>query len=166
MKGVPRKADPPFSRYTLYGPVMDRREGRRKVFLVHRTNGSRTTMTLARYRMCVHLGRKLKRSEEVDHKDEDRLNDDLDNLQILSRKENTRKHAKHRGQAWLELRCPSCEVIFQRSKRATHLVKGGTFTACGRKCSGRLRALLQHHGMTPDLENAISKNVVREFRQH
>lgn len=132
---MPSAADPPFFGYTLYGPVMDRVEGRRKVFLVH-GDGSRTTMTLARYRMCVHLGRKLEQSEEVDHKDEDRLNDDLSNLQILTRVQNLRKSAAHKGRMMVTLKCPSCQKIFERGRSQTHLAKKGVFTACSRKCSG------------------------------
>lgn len=163
---MPRQADPPFSGYTLYGPVMDRREGRRKVFLVHRTNRSRTTMTLARYRMCVHLGRKLSRTEEVDHKDEDRLNDDLNNLQILTRRQNRRKSSSHRGKAMVRLRCPGCGKTFERERRQTHLIKGGPFTACGRSCSRTAVGKLQRRHPPQAIKEAIRKNVIEEFRSH
>jgi len=43
--------------------------------------------------MEKHLGRKLKSNEVVHHKDEDRLNNSIDNLQVMTRAE----HARHHG---------------------------------------------------------------------
>lgn len=159
-----KRGDPPFSEYKIYGPVFDRREGRRKMFLIHYENGSRTTMTLARYRMCIHLGRWLDRKEEVDHKDNDRLNDDLENLQILTRAENVRKNNFRQGRAIVRLKCPACKTEFERSKNKTHLTKKGKFTACSRVCSGRLRANMQHHGITSEMKQALAENVIDERR--
>jgi hypothetical protein len=45
-----------------------------------------------RHVMQQHIGRKLTRNEIVHHKDGDKLNNDISNLEILSRSEHTRMH--------------------------------------------------------------------------
>lgn len=49
-----------------------------------------------RYIMEQHLGRKLSPDEYVHHKDGDPLNNDINNLEILSPEEHSRLHAKQR----------------------------------------------------------------------
>lgn len=50
-------------------------DGRRRMFMYNPLSGKRRSITLARYRMSVMLGRKLRKDEEVDHKDDDFTND-------------------------------------------------------------------------------------------
>lgn len=94
---------------------------------------NRTTISYARYLMSVHLGRKLKKIETVDHINGDKLNDSLENLQILSNEDNIKKSA--RGKTMATLKCPVCLNLFTKEKRQTHLVKGGNPTCCSRNCS-------------------------------
>ena len=47
-----------------------------------------------RYLMCVHLGYILPTELEVDHKDNDKTNDDFNNLQILTKEQNRIKEVK------------------------------------------------------------------------
>lgn len=49
-------------------------------------------MLYSRYLMSVKLGRRLLPSETVDHIDDDKANDSIDNLQILSLGENQKKY--------------------------------------------------------------------------
>src|SRR5690606_11700315 len=65
-------------------------KGRRYVAII-KDDGTRTTMLYSRWLMQEHLGRELGPDEHVDHIDEDKTNDDLSNLQILTPSENTRK---------------------------------------------------------------------------
>ena len=51
------------------------------------------TVLWARYKLEKKLGRPLRKNETVDHKDEDKTNDRITNLQILTRAENARKSA-------------------------------------------------------------------------
>lgn len=48
--------------------------------------------------MEKHLGRKLTRSEVVHHKDENRLNNDISNLQLMTKSEHDRYHADKRAE--------------------------------------------------------------------
>jgi DNA-binding transcriptional regulator YiaG len=52
-----------------------------------------STIDEHRYIMEKHLGRKLTRNEVVHHIDEDKTNNILSNLQLMTREEHTRFHA-------------------------------------------------------------------------
>jgi hypothetical protein len=74
--------------------IFSKSEGRRNVVL-YNSPTDKTTTPLARYKMAVHLGRFLLASEHVDHKDNNKRNDDITNLQILSQKKNNQKLAEY-----------------------------------------------------------------------
>lgn len=78
---------------SVYGPYERdyTRSKRRRQLVVIFTDGTRTTITYARWLMVQHLGRRLGPDEHVDHVNDDPLDDRIDNLQILTRAENARK---------------------------------------------------------------------------
>ena len=127
----------PYEGYKVYGPYLHAKEGRYYVQLVILGSKAnhRTTLSYARYLMAMHLGRVLSGDEHVDHIDDNKLNDDLNNLQILTKKENI---AKGRSRAVVDLICPNCGVAFTRDRGQTHLTNGrGMRTFCSRRCSGQ-----------------------------
>lgn len=160
---------PPFCEYMVYGPILHKKEGRRIIVLVpvDREHGpKRTSTSYARYLMSVDLGRPLLPSEHVDHIDENKLNDSLSNLQLLSIGENNSKYRAAKGikKAIAILACPACGIVFERPKNQTHLVKGGAFSACSRKCSGTFVGMIQH-GDRQEAKKRLAQNLVRiEFR--
>jgi hypothetical protein len=85
----------PFDNFVGYKQT--KKSGRTYVNLWDRSTGERSIISLARYRMSVHLGRRLIDNEEVDHADEDFTNDELWNLQILTGVENKQKNRRHRS---------------------------------------------------------------------
>lgn len=125
--------DPPFGDYRVYGPYLGRK-GSRQQRMVTLVGNPSTTMTYARYLLCVREARWLGADEEADHIDDNHLNDDPSNLQVLTPDANKRKSA--RGLTMVQLICPGCGDYFERERRQTHLVKGGKFpTSCSRKCA-------------------------------
>jgi hypothetical protein len=155
MERKSRPADPPFEGYLLYGPVLHKEEQRRYVFLVHESNKSRTTTAYARYLMSVLLGRRLTASEQVDHIDNDKLNDVISNLQILTRTENLKKLGAARGVKTVVLKCPSCSKEFERRISNTHIAKGGIYTACSRKCSGYFSVMVSKYGKAAPEDHVV-----------
>lgn len=85
----------PYNERWRLGYIVVNSENRKNVVL-YNSHSDRSTVSYARYLMSVKLGRFLLRSEEVDHIDEDKTNDSLSNLQILSTAENLRKNARSR----------------------------------------------------------------------
>lgn len=76
----------------LYGPYT-RKSNRRKIVVIKSSNGNLRTLLLARLIIEISIGRKLIGDETVDHIDNNPLNDSLENLQVLTKSENSRKSA-------------------------------------------------------------------------
>lgn len=164
MKGV--KAEYPYNDYYLY-IVYHKKEGRRYAVLNPIDKASdikRKTISYARYLMSVKEKRFLNDNEEVDHIDENKMNDDINNLQILTKKENIAKEKKFIGKKMVELKCPCCGKVFSRERRNSHLVKGrGLYTACSRKCSTKFGAIKQYNPESDFVKNGLKDNVIREY---
>lgn len=116
-------------------PSLAKRDGRFYVEIVY-FDGKRRTCSYARFLMEQSLKRELTSYEHVDHIDENKTNDIIQNLQILSDKKNTTKNAIHRGlntgeNIYSEYKCLECKKLF---KRLTCYVKDEQKTFCSRKC--------------------------------
>ena len=108
-----------------------------------------------------HLGRLLEGYEVVHHKDGNKKNNKLSNLELTTISAHCRKHGLNQGHMIAVLKCPSCKKIFERRKNQTHLNKGGVFTACSNKCRGSFSRSIQLYGKTQWVEDAVSGNIVR-----
>jgi hypothetical protein len=106
----------PFDDYKIYGPYYHAKEKRRYVVLIHVGNKNlKTSMSYARYLVSVKENRILTEDEEVDHIDENKLNDSLDNLRILSSNENRLRSIK--AKTLTQFICQTCGNEFLREKR-------------------------------------------------
>jgi len=104
-------------------------EGRRTVTL-YNNDKDRSSTQYARYLLAVKLGRFLTKDEQADHKDEDKTNDNIGNLQILTKLENTRKtHIKPK----INCICPICKTPFKSTKQRLGK-KTPTTKCCSRTC--------------------------------
>ncbi len=115
-------------------------EGRRTLAL-YNSHKDRTSTQYARYLMAVRLGRFLTKKEHIDHIDNDKTNDDIDNLQILSLRENNIKTHKKPD---VELNCPVCKKDFIRTRTQLrgrkHKINDNTI-CCSRRCGAKFRTL-------------------------
>lgn len=111
--------------------LVTNKEPRRNVILVKEDN-TKTTISYARYLMSIHLGRFLTKEEHVDHIDNNKMNDCIENYQILSKLENNRKASK--GRKYIKMKCPNCGKIFDIYYNQSHIQKKGKFSSCSRKC--------------------------------
>ena len=90
-----------------------------------------------RWIMEQHIGRRLTTDEVVHHLNENKLDNRIENLEILSREEHSRMHApiaelsKHI--------CPLCEKEFIREARDVrgNIKKGKAGPFCSRECAGK-----------------------------
>ena len=84
--------------------------------------------------MEVSLGRHLSSDEEADHINDDRTDDRLENLQVLSRRENLKKS----GKVPFTLICPTCGEVFRRKRTDSHLSRRQKYpSCCSRSCAAK-----------------------------
>jgi hypothetical protein len=141
-----------------YSPSLSKSEGRLVVSIIL-PDGKRTTCSNSRFIMQCHLGKFLSKNEEVDHINGDRLDDRLDNLQVISSSENKEKWAlSNGGRKMVLLKCPVCDTIFIREHSKTHLAKKGKATFCSKKCL--TISVTKNGGINLD----FSGNVIEVFR--
>jgi len=74
----------------VYGPYI-RKDGRKIVGLYDTKSRIKTTRQYSKVKLEVYLKRKLVGDETVDHIDQNSSNDHIQNLRVLSRKENARR---------------------------------------------------------------------------
>ena len=118
----------------VYGPYF-RKDGRQHVIIYE--NGKRTTISYPKYLLEQKIGRKLFSDETCDHIDGDFGNNSLENLQVLSRADNIRKHAALKPEAFGVFTCPLCNCSFTREMRYVkhNLKQGKSGPYCSRKCA-------------------------------
>jgi hypothetical protein len=124
-------------------------ENRRIVDLFN-SNSDRTTISYARYLMGIKLGYEVPDDFEVDHKDDDKTNDDINNLQLLSQEQNLLKQQWWYSAMvvqWTIVPCDNCRNLFYitQGEINNRIRKGVQHLFCSRSCSARFH-------------NTISKN--------
>lgn len=122
--------------YTLYGPYQ-RKDGRFHVIKLF-VDGSRKTQSYPRYLMEQHLGRELTEEEQVDHINNDKLDNRLENLQLLTLQQNVHKSKKPPEKE--QHTCPQCGKQFLALSRYVRHNQGtykraGPF--CSKSCAGK-----------------------------
>ena len=90
-----------------------------------------------RYLMEKQLGRLLRFNEVVHHKNGDRMDNRLENLEVISRDRHSSDHNKERGYLVAQLRCPSCGSVFERPLRRLNRKGSSHVSFCSRHCIGR-----------------------------
>lgn len=129
-----------YANASVSGPTQCSRTKRWHVCVWLKDEKKSINLTLARFRMQEYLGRVLESWEEVDHIDENPLNDELTNLQILTKAENLSKsHTKYVDDR--EVECGFCERKFtltpkQQSQRYMNRNRT-TGPFCSRSCAAK-----------------------------
>lgn len=106
----------------------------RKIVDLYNSNEDRTSTAYSRYLISVKIGEILSEEFEVDHKDSDKTNDCISNLQIMtkeSHREKTRKEMS--GRNCVTLVCHFCKTDFEREVRN---IRDQENHFCSRKCNG------------------------------
>lgn len=87
--------------------------------------------------MEQHIGRLIDSKEHVHHRNHNRLDNRIENLELLTAKEHAAHHAAARPPSIIELDCAECGVTFSRRGNQRSENKGYTNTFCSRRCNGK-----------------------------
>lgn len=76
----------------------------------------------------------------IHHKDEDKLNNSLDNLELLTKAEHMRLH-KSTGITWEYYACPVCGIEFRKRASTMRIARKRGYPGpyCGKSCAGFAR---------------------------
>lgn len=136
----------------VYGPprIKKRGAGRPRRYVTVRVGNKETSMLYARFLYQQVHGWTLGSDDSVDHINENPMDDRIENLQVLSRRENTLKSAKHRfgdvGPKFVECACVSCGAAFSRRREWFNTERRRCMTGpyCSRKCvAANMKALIK-----------------------
>lgn len=111
-----------------------------------------------------YLGRMLTEEEVVHHKDHNKKNNSIENLELIERVTHIKKHSTERGRKIIKLKCPWCEKEFIKYKNQTHLQKPSKYncTCCSKTCRGKLHRYIQLKGRTLEIQEKINSNIISE----
>lgn len=103
----------------------------RRVATLKTKDGKMTSMSYAKYLYTSYYKIDIANGDQVDHINGNRMDDRIENLQIISRKLNINK--SHSKKTFVELKCPVCGKLFLFEKRNLSTHKN---PCCSRKCGG------------------------------
>lgn len=103
----------------------------RRVATLHKPDGTITSMSYAKYLYTSHYNCDVLVPNEVDHINGDRMDDRIENLQVISGVYNRQKD--HKPKEMLLLNCPVCNREFFFEKRN---LKFHPNPCCSRRCGG------------------------------
>lgn len=103
----------------------------RRVAVLRKSNGETSTMSYAKCLYTSHYKCDVDRSDHVDHINGDKMDDRIENLQVISGYYNRRKD--HSVKSFVELVCPVCgdSFIYPSRNLSTH-----SNPCCSRRCGG------------------------------
>lgn len=101
-----------------------------RVAVLHKKNYN-TSMSYAKYLYTSYYKCKIAKGYEVDHINNDKMDDRIENLQVISKKNNICK--SHSKKEIVELKCPVCKKKFLYEKRN---LNSHPNPCCSRKCGG------------------------------
>jgi len=107
-------------------------------------NGSKKTIYQHREVMEIHIGRTLLSSEIVHHRDEDKRNNCVGNLELTDHVNHATEHAKSRSIEMVSFTCPQCDSVAEKQARFVRHNKrqGKAGPFCSRSCAGKWSAIV------------------------
>lgn len=129
----------------IYGPYQSSKDGRLRCQVVF-PNKKTKVLSYPKYLMEIHLNRYLEDHETVDHIDGDYLNNSIDNLRILSRKEHIKNDVLRNKD--VTVTCAYCGKEFTIKGSKLHCRnradKNQSGYFCSKSCTGKYGADIQN----------------------
>lgn len=137
--------------YKIKGPYL-RASGRKHITLTPLNGGKRRKISYPKYLMELHLGRYLVEPETVDHINQDKTDDRIENLRVINRSDHSREDARRLKEQ--SFNCPTCQEKFNQVGSKLHDTrssrrKGKAGPFCSRSCAGKYGAAVQNNKILP-----------------
>ncbi|MBQ8130872.1 MAG: HNH endonuclease [Bacilli bacterium] len=139
----------------------------------HPNATSKSYVLYHRLVMENYLGRYLTKDEVVHHKDGNKTNNDITNLELMTNSEHTRLHAKEMGKAkahmMLELMCPICGKIFYRRVHdsqfncTTKSYNKSNANCCSFECGRKMSDYIRYNKIPIEVQERIPDNIQDVF---
>lgn len=160
---------PPFNSkwrkgYLRYNPDMDR-----NYVDLYNTHIDRTTVPYARYLMGVYLGYEVPEELEVDHKNNIRTDDRIENLQLLTQEENRLKQEwwiSAMVVQWTIMPCSYCGGLLYITQRELNFRTNENIccsVSCARKYSFNISGVSRNN---PNPEILLTEEQLNDIRQY
>jgi hypothetical protein len=103
----------------------------RRVATLRKPNGEMTSMSYAKYLYTSYYKCDIDKGFEIDHINNDKMDDRIENYQVLDKNSNNRKGRK--SKEIVVCRCPVCnkDFLFEKRNLSSH-----PNPCCSRKCGG------------------------------
>ena len=103
----------------------------RRVVTLRKPSGEMTSISYAKYLYTSHYNCSVSSGDQVDHINGDKMDDRIENLQVISGTYNRQKD--HRKKEMVLLKCPICgsEFLFEKGNLSSH-----PNPCCSRRCGG------------------------------
>lgn len=154
--------------YTVYA----NKDGRMRVY----DKQTHQIMSFPRLLMEIFLGRKIKKTEDVHHKDGNPLNNDFRNLEVLNHSEHTKKHFTSQSNPNIKYRdkevvCPVCGKTFiwttrqqasyhsKTKKEADKRKNDRQPPCCSKHCAGVYAATIQYQSIRKKYQGMLQKEL-------
>lgn len=110
-----------------------------------------------------HLCRLLNSDEVVHHKNENKKDNRVTNLQVMSKEEHARLHGKSKGRTYVDFVCPMCDSIFTRRKSdSLDKYKGvAKLFFCSKSCGSKYQFC-----KTREVDVTISENILQVYKDY
>lgn len=149
--------EPPYEQYKIGRVHVCNRGHRRNISLYSKENKLGTTY--ARYLFQINywkkFGRMIPNGMEVDHINENKLDDRLDNYQLLTGFENRMKSAARIPEKLVIGICPICKTYFSRTVSATQLHYHADRKVCC--CSVTCSNIFRLYTLPPEISTLLSQ---------
>lgn len=146
----------PYENLTVY-LNKDKKNNRNIVCLYDKQLGTRRTISYAKYLWETTHKKFVPKGFDVDHKDDDKTNDVISNLQLIRHGDHQSQHANaNQSTEWHHFNCPVCgiaskvEMRFYKNNQIKQK-KAGPF--CSKTCAGTYSTDVQY-GSVAKLETA------------